>query len=77
MAVIGFIGTARRWLGGSKKSRRKSDASAVHASRLTVGKDDSRYYDLRWLPTPDKGQSELEARFKQIDSICEKARNTT
>ena len=71
VAIIGFIGTARRWLGRSKKGRRKSDASAMRsASSFTVGKDDPRYYDLSWLPTPDKGQSELEARFKQIDAIA-------
>src|SRR6202521_1071164 len=45
------------------------EAGALRASKPTVGKEDPRYYDLRWLPTPDEDQSWVEARFEQIEAI--------
>jgi hypothetical protein len=38
-------------------------------SRPTVGKDDPRYFDLNWFPTPDPGQHWTEARKEQIAAI--------
>ena len=39
------------------------------AAAATVGRGDPRYYDLRSFPTPDEGQTWVEARFEQIEAI--------
>jgi replicase family protein len=45
------------------------EAGAPRASKPTVGKEDRRYYDLRWFPTPDQGQTWVQVRFEQIKAI--------
>jgi hypothetical protein len=38
-------------------------------SKPTVSKDDPRYFDLRYFPTPDPGESWTAARYAQIAAI--------
>jgi hypothetical protein len=42
---------------------------APRPCKPTVGRDDPRYYDLKWFPTPDDGQTWVQARFEQIEAI--------
>jgi hypothetical protein len=45
------------------------EAGAPRTSESTVEREDPRYYDLRWFPTPDQGQTWVQARFEQIEAI--------
>lgn len=35
----------------------------------TVGRDDPRYFDLKFFATPDPGQTEIQARIEQVKAI--------